>query len=47
MALDDRQHAPDPNVEAARKRARRMAWLLALVAVGLYALVFLRGAPGQ
>ncbi|MBZ0086682.1 MAG: hypothetical protein K8F33_01065 [Thermomonas sp.] len=45
--MDNRQAGQDPNVEAARKRARRMAWLLALVAVGLYALVFLRGAPGQ
>ncbi|WP_297830232.1 hypothetical protein [Thermomonas sp.] len=45
--MDSRQPGQDPNVEKARKRARRTAWLLALAVVGLYVLFFLRGAPGQ
>jgi len=47
LIVDSRQPGQDPNVEAGRRRARRTAWLLALVVAGLYVLFFLRGAPGQ
>ncbi len=47
IALDTPQNDRDPDVEAARRRARRLAWVLGLVALALYLGFILTRGGGQ
>lgn len=40
---DDRPHAGDPRVAAGRRRARRTALIVAVIAVAIYAAFILSG----